>query len=143
MSASLTMSAEDPVRTRGPVLDGPLLILASSIVLLGLVMVTSASITIALGVFRLWRGWAELTAAAPAPIVVGTVVFIVSILAVVIVLMGMRMNWARIVYLLLFIVGFPSGAKGMSHALDTDIAVGTIATRPKRRRPRPTSNSRR
>jgi cell division protein FtsW len=46
MSASLAM-AQDRVRARGPVLDGPLLILASSIVLLGLIMVTSASITIA------------------------------------------------------------------------------------------------
>jgi len=84
-------------------------------------------ITIALGAFRLWRGWAELTAAAPMAIVVGTVVFVIGVLAVLLVFMGMRMNWARIVYLLLFIVGLPSGAKGIVHALDTDALVGAIS----------------
>ena len=84
-------------------------------------------ITIALGAFRLWRGWAELTAAAPMAIVVGTVVFVIGVLAVLLVFMGMRMNWARIVYLLLFIVGLPSGAKGIVHALDADALVGAIS----------------
>lgn len=46
MSATLTMTQES-ARPRGPALDIPLLILASSILLLGLIMVTSASITIA------------------------------------------------------------------------------------------------
>jgi cell division protein FtsW len=45
-SATLTMS-QTKARSRGPALDVPTLILALSIVLLGLVMVTSASITIA------------------------------------------------------------------------------------------------
>jgi len=45
-SATLTMTQDKP-RSRGPVLDGPLILLALGIVLLGLVMVTSASITIA------------------------------------------------------------------------------------------------
>jgi cell division protein FtsW len=45
-SAAMTMPAE-PTRGRGPALDGTTVILASSIVLLGLIMVTSASITIA------------------------------------------------------------------------------------------------
>jgi cell division protein FtsW len=45
-SATLTMP-EARARSRGPALDSPTIILALSIVLLGLVMVTSASITIA------------------------------------------------------------------------------------------------
>jgi cell division protein FtsW len=45
-AATLAMSQEKP-RSRGPALDAPMLILALSIVLLGLIMVTSASITIA------------------------------------------------------------------------------------------------
>jgi cell division protein FtsW len=45
-SATLTMS-QAKARSRGPALDAPTIILALSIVLLGLVMVTSASITIA------------------------------------------------------------------------------------------------
>jgi cell division protein FtsW len=46
-SATLTMKQEIPQQARGPALDAPLLILALGILLLGLVMVTSASITIA------------------------------------------------------------------------------------------------
>ena len=45
-SATLTMP-EARARSRGPALDSPTIILALSIVLLGLIMVTSASITIA------------------------------------------------------------------------------------------------
>ena len=45
-SATLTLS-EAKARSRGPALDAPMIILALSIVLLGLIMVTSASITIA------------------------------------------------------------------------------------------------
>ena len=45
-SATLTIP-EARARSRGPILDSPTIILALSIVLLGLVMVTSASITIA------------------------------------------------------------------------------------------------
>jgi cell division protein FtsW len=45
-AATLALSQEKP-RSRGPALDAPMLILALSIVLLGLIMVTSASITIA------------------------------------------------------------------------------------------------
>jgi hypothetical protein len=84
-------------------------------------------ITIALGVFRLWRGWGELTSAAPTAIVAGTAVFVIGVLALLLVFIGMRKNWARIVYLLLFLIGVPSGAKGIVHALDTDALVGAIS----------------
>jgi cell division protein FtsW len=47
MSSAALAMPEAKARSRGPALDAPLIILATSIVLLGLIMVTSASITIA------------------------------------------------------------------------------------------------
>ncbi|HEY3809702.1 MAG TPA: FtsW/RodA/SpoVE family cell cycle protein, partial [Steroidobacteraceae bacterium] len=47
MSSAAVAMSDEPTRGRGPALDGTTVILASSIVLLGLIMVTSASITIA------------------------------------------------------------------------------------------------
>jgi cell division protein FtsW len=47
MSSAALAMPEAKARSRGPALDGPMVMLALSIVLLGLIMVTSASITIA------------------------------------------------------------------------------------------------